>query len=36
MSKRNFEKWLETFRDSINGYKYYTDFETVYKNAEKQ
>lgn len=35
MNKRNFEKWLETFRDSINGYKYYTDFETVYKNAEK-
>lgn len=35
MSKRNFEKWFKTFRDSINGYKYYTDFDTVYKNAEK-
>lgn len=35
MPKRNFNEWLGTFRESINGFKYYTDFETVYKNAEK-
>lgn len=35
MAKRNFNEWLGTFRESINGFKYYTDFETVYKNAEK-
>ncbi len=35
MAKRNFDEWLGTFRESINGFKYYTDFETVYKNAEK-
>ena len=35
MTKRNFNEWLGTFRESINGFKYYTDFETVYKNAEK-
>lgn len=35
MSKRNFENWLSTFRKSINGFKYYTDFEVVYKNAKK-
>lgn len=32
---RNFLKWLETFRPSINSYKYYTDFEKVYKNIAK-
>lgn len=35
MSKRIFEKWLATFRQSINGYGYYTDFEKVYENAER-
>ena len=35
MSKRVFSEWLGTFRKSINGYKYYTDFEKVYENAEK-
>ena len=35
MAKRVFSEWLETFRKSINGYKYYTDFEKVYENAEK-
>ncbi|MBR6012885.1 MAG: type II restriction endonuclease [Selenomonadaceae bacterium] len=35
MSKRIFEEWLETFRDSISGYNYYTDFEKIYKNVEK-
>ena len=33
--KRNFAEWLLTFTDSIANYKYYIDFETVYKNAEK-
>lgn len=35
MKKKNFEKQLATFRNSINGYRYYTYFETVYKNAER-
>lgn len=33
--ERNFSEWLLTFTDSIADYKYYIDFETVYKNAEK-
>ena len=32
---RIFEDWLKTFRASINDYDYYTDFEKVYKNAER-
>ncbi len=32
--KRNFAEWLLTFTDSISNYKYYIDFETIYKNAE--
>ena len=32
--KRNFVEWLLTFTDSIANYKYYIDFETIYKNAE--
>lgn len=35
MQKRNFNEWLDTFRESINGFKYYTDFDVVYRNAEK-
>lgn len=35
MSKRIFEEWLSTFRQSINGYKYYTDFAKVYENAKR-
>lgn len=35
MSKRYFNDWLKTFRYSINGYGYYTDFDKVYKNAER-
>ena len=31
---RNFTEWLLTFTDSIANYKYYIDFETIYKNAE--
>ena len=32
--KRNFTEWLLTFTDSIANYRYYIDFETIYKNAE--
>lgn len=35
MSNRNFEDWLKTFRGSINGYGYYTDFAKVYENAQR-
>ena len=31
---KNFTEWLLTFTDSIANYKYYIDFETIYKNAE--
>lgn len=31
---RNFSEWLLTFTDSIANYRYYIDFETIYKNAE--
>ncbi len=34
-TNRNFEEWLATFRTSINGYDYYTDFAKVYENAAK-
>lgn len=34
MSNRVFSYWLNSFRPSINGYDYYTDFEKVYENAE--
>ena len=33
LDKRVFSYWLKTFRPSINGYGYYTDFEKVYENA---
>ena len=32
--KRNFNEWLQTMRDSISTWKYYTDFEKVYNNVE--
>lgn len=32
---RNFIEWLTTFTDSISDYKYYIDFNTIYKNAQK-
>lgn len=32
---RNFAEWLLTFTDSIADYKYYIDFETIYKKAEE-
>lgn len=33
--KRDFNNWLNTFRPSIADYKYYIDFDTVYKNAQE-
>lgn len=35
MSTRSFASWFNTFRTSINGYGYYTDFKKVYENAQK-
>ena len=35
MTKRSFSDWLGTFRASINGYGYYTDFERVYEKASE-
>ena len=35
MQKRIFNDWLATFRPSINGYGYYTDFAKVYENSER-
>ena len=32
---RIFEQWLATFRPSINGYDYYTNFTKVYENARR-
>lgn len=31
---RNFEEWLNEFKFSISGYKYYIDFEKVYRNVD--
>lgn len=33
--KRDFNEWLNTFRDSICDYKFYVDFEKVYGNVDK-
>jgi len=33
--KRDFNKWLDTFRSSICDYKYYVDFEKVYGNVDR-
>lgn len=35
MKTRDFTEWLSTFRQSINGYGYYTNFKKVYENAER-
>ena len=32
--KRDFNKWLSCFRNSISDYGYYVDFEKVYKNVD--
>lgn len=31
---RNFEEWISTFTDNIADYKYYIDFEAIYKKLE--
>lgn len=31
--KRNFKDWLSKFCSSISDYKYYIDFDKVYKNV---
>lgn len=33
--QRNFNEWLSTFRESIADYKYYVDFNNVYKNLDE-
>lgn len=33
--KRNFKQWLETFTDNISDYRYYINFDKVYKNVEE-
>ena len=32
--KRKFNEWIATFRESIAGYDYYTDFQKVYANVD--
>ena len=32
--KRDFYKWLDTFRESIATYSYYVDFKKVYENVD--
>ena len=32
---RNFNEWLSKFKSSISNYRYYVDFEKIYKSAEK-
>lgn len=33
--KRDFNDWLSKFKTSISDYKYYVDFEKIYKNVDK-
>lgn len=35
MNKRNFSEWLNEFRESISNYKYYVNFEKVFKNIDE-
>ncbi len=32
--KRNFDEWFLNFKENIADYKYYTDFDKVYRNVE--
>ena len=32
---RNFEEWLDTFKDNISTFDFYVDFNKVYSNVEK-
>lgn len=34
MNNRNFDEWLEKFRESISNYDYYIDFKKVVRNVE--
>ena len=31
---RDFTEWLAGFRSAIAGYKYYTDFDKIYRNVD--
>lgn len=33
MQNKTFDNWLNTFRESINEYTYYVDFDKIYKNV---
>lgn len=35
LGKRNFSEWLNEFRESISNYKYYINFEKVFKNVDE-
>jgi len=35
MANKDFNTWLSQFRETIADYKYYVDFNTVFKNASK-
>ena len=35
MTKRDFSAWFDTFKQSINRYDYYIDFNKVYENARR-
>ena len=35
MEKREFNKWFSSFTDTIATWKYYTDFDKVYRNVGK-
>lgn len=34
MSKRDFNNWISSFRDSIAGYGYYVNFEKIHRNVD--
>ena len=35
MSERNFDEWFETFREAINSYDSYADFEKSKRKVQK-
>ena len=35
MKNRDFNEWLRNFRNSISDYKYYIDFQKIYRNVDK-
>ncbi len=35
LGKRNFSEWVNEFRESISNYKYYVNFEKVFKNVDE-